>query len=215
MLLIFFPPLGRYRPQSTQPSTLRGLGVPNSHLRPGARDLNVRCNSKAAGLGLDERCNGRAAGSGLDERCRRQVPVSTNPGRASPAQPRPPQARPAQARPPQARPDQPRPAQASPGQASPAHATPGQPRLAQPRPRLRPWLLWIKESTSGCLSSVGSRSRRAGASAALDQGIDERWGPRSSQEQPGKRSRSRSRRAGASAASALGIDERVPQWRWI
>ena len=154
MLLIFFPPLGRYRPQSTQPSTLRGLGVPNSHQRPGARDLNVRCNSKAAGLGLDERCNGRAAGPGLDERCRRQVPVSTNPGRASPAQPRPPQARPAQARPPQARPDQPRPAQASPRQEE-----------------------QIQDSTSGCLSGVRSRNRRAGASVALDLGIDERCGP--------------------------------------
>ena len=135
MLLIFFPPLGRYRPQSTQPSTLRGLGVPNSHLRPGARDLNVRCNSKAAGLGLDERCNGRAAGPGLDERCRRQVPVSTNPGQASPAQPRPPQARPAQARPPQARPAQASPGQPRPGQPSPRHPRPGQPRPAQPRPR--------------------------------------------------------------------------------
>ena len=121
MLLIFFPPLGRYRPQSTQPSTLRGLGVPNSHQRPGARDLNVQCNSKAAGLGLDERCNGRAAGSGLDERCGRQVPVSTNPGRASPAQPRPAQARPAQPTPPQASPGQP-----SPGQPNPGHASPGQ-----------------------------------------------------------------------------------------
>ena len=69
MLLIFFPPLGRYRPQSTQPSTLRGLGVPNSHPKPGARGVDVRCNSQAAGLGLDERCNGQAAGSGLDERC--------------------------------------------------------------------------------------------------------------------------------------------------
>ena len=131
MLLIFFPPLGRYRPQSTQPSTLRGLGVPNSHLRPGARDLNVRCNSKAAGLGLDERCNGRAAGPGLDERCRRQVPVSTNPGPATPGQATPGQASPAQATG-QAKPDQPNPGQPRPGH-RPGQASPAQPSPRQPR----------------------------------------------------------------------------------